>query len=72
VSLIKVRVRRGKTTITCILDGEAGSCFRCRRPILWALTPRGKRMLVDPPAAGANHAECHFGTCAARRKEKTA
>lgn len=55
-------VQIGKTTLLCTVDNDS-LCRGCGAPILWVLTPAGRKMPVDPPDEDGTPTVSHFSTC---------
>lgn len=67
VSGDKVRVAVGPRAFVEAVYAGPGMCRRdalgCRRPILWVITSRGRRMPVDPAPDERGVYTSHWATC---------
>jgi hypothetical protein len=62
-------------TLTVVVDNEA-ECRSCGEPIVWGITPNGKKMPCDlPDDDDDTHTVSHFSTCpeseAWRKRQRT-
>lgn len=50
-------------SLACIVAGPPDTCRTCGAEVLWVLTPKGKRLIVDLPDDDAIRTTSHWLTC---------